>query len=165
MSEQNRLDKNVRSILDALGVEYEVLPCDPDLADTAAFCEHYGVPLEISVNTIIVASKKEPKQFAACLILATTKLDVNHTVRKLMGVSKLSFANNDQTKALTGMMIGGVTVFGLPDDLPIYVDSRIMKLDTIVLGGGNRSSKMKLSPKVLERLPEINVVEGLAVDR
>ena len=165
MSELDRLDQTVRSKLDALGVEYEVLPCDPDLADTAVFCEHYGVPIEKSVNTIIVASKKEPKQYAACLVLATTKLDVNHTVRRLMGVKKLSFANNDETKALTGMMVGGVTVFNLPKDLPIYVDSRVMGLDTIVLGGGNRSSKIKLAPEVLEQLPKVNVIEGLALDR
>jgi prolyl-tRNA editing enzyme YbaK/EbsC (Cys-tRNA(Pro) deacylase) len=165
MSEKKQLNTKVCSILDALGVEYEVLPCDPELADTAAFCEHYGVPLEISVNTIIVASKKEPKQYAACLVLATTKLDVNHKVRKLMGVSKLSFANDDQTRALTGMMVGGVTIFGLPENLPVYVDSRIMTLDTIVLGGGNRSSKIKLAPRVLERLSEVRCVEGLALDR
>jgi prolyl-tRNA editing enzyme YbaK/EbsC (Cys-tRNA(Pro) deacylase) len=165
MNENDALDTTVRETLDALGVEYEVLPCEPELADTALFCEHYGVSLEKSVNTIIVASKKGPKQYAACLVLATTKLDVNHTVRKLMGVSKLSFANNDETKALTGMMVGGVTVFGLPENLPIYVDSRVMELDTIVLGGGNRSSKVMLSPDVLPRLPELRVVEGLALER
>jgi prolyl-tRNA editing enzyme YbaK/EbsC (Cys-tRNA(Pro) deacylase) len=135
------------------------------LADTAVFCEHYGVPLEKSVNTIIVASKKEPKQYAACLVLATTKLDVNHAVRRLMGVKKLSFANDDETKALTGMMVGGVTVFGLPKDLPIYIDSRVMGLDVAVFGGGDRSSKLKLVPSVLERLPEVSIVEGLALDR
>jgi prolyl-tRNA editing enzyme YbaK/EbsC (Cys-tRNA(Pro) deacylase) len=165
MSETQALDPTVRSVLDALGAEYEVLPCDPELADTAVFCEHYGVPIEKSVNTIIVASKKEPKQYAACLVLATTKLDVNHTVRRLMGVKKLSFANNDETKALTGMMVGGVTVFGLPKDLPIYIDGRVMGLDYIVLGGGNRSSKIKLAPDVFERLPRTSVVEGLALDR
>jgi prolyl-tRNA editing enzyme YbaK/EbsC (Cys-tRNA(Pro) deacylase) len=165
MSDPDRLDPSVRSRLDALNAEYDVIPCDPELADTATFCEHYGVPLEKSVNTIIVASKKEPKRYAACLVLATTKLDVNHTVRRLMGVKKLSFADDDETKALTGMMVGGVTVFGLPEDLLVYVDSRVMGLDTIVLGGGNRSSKIQLAPQLLERLPGVKVVQGLALER
>lgn len=160
-----RLDPAVRSALDALDVPYEVLACDPELADTAAFCRHYGMPLDQSVNVIVIASKKEPKQYAACLVLATTKLDVNHTARRLMGVKRLSFATDEETRTLTGMMVGGVTVFGLPRSLPIYVDSRVMALDDIILGGGNRSSKIRIESGVLRRLPNVSVVEGLAVDR
>src|ERR687888_637013 len=111
---------------------------DPALADTAAFCAHYKIPLEQSANTIIVASKKEPKQYCACLVLATTRLDVNHAVKKLMNVSRVSFASGDETVALTGMLIGGVTIFALPADLPIYVDDRIMALEWIIVGGGGR---------------------------
>src|SRR5262249_23628450 len=99
------------------------MPCDPAFADTAAFCVHYGVPPGESVNTILVASRKEPKKYAACLVLATTKLDVNRKVAELLDVRKLSFASGEETVAVTGMMIGGVTPFGLPDGLPIYVDS------------------------------------------
>ena len=80
--------------------EIDLVAIDPDLADTAAFCEKYGVPLDHSGNTIIVASKKEPKQFCACLVLATSRLDVNHTVRRLMDVSRVSFATADETKDL-----------------------------------------------------------------
>jgi prolyl-tRNA editing enzyme YbaK/EbsC (Cys-tRNA(Pro) deacylase) len=165
MNEVELLHPTVRSSLENLGIEYEVLPCDPELADTAAFCEHYGVSLEESGNTIIVASKKEPKQYAACLVLATTKLDVNHTVRHLMGAKKLSFANDNETRALTGMAVGGVTVFGLPRNLPLYIDSRVMSLDNVVLGGGNRSCKLKVASKVLENLPGVALVEGLALER
>ena len=84
--------ERVSHALDELGVDYEVLPCDPDLADTAAFCEHYGYPPDHSANTIIVGSKTEPKQYVACVVLATTRLDVNKTVRKRLGVRKASFA-------------------------------------------------------------------------
>jgi prolyl-tRNA editing enzyme YbaK/EbsC (Cys-tRNA(Pro) deacylase) len=154
----------VTSVLDGLGVPYEVMQIDPALADTAAFCAHYGVPLDRSVNTILVASKKEPKQYCACLVLATTRLDVNHAVRKLMDVSRVSFASGDETKALTGMRIGGVTVFALPPDLPIYVDERVMAPDWIIVGGGGRSTKIKLAPDVLRRLPNLTVVPGLAGD-
>ena len=154
----------VIAILDGLGVPYEVMHIDPALADTAEFCAHYGIPLAQSANTIVVASKKEPKQYCACLVLATTRLDVNHGVRKLMGVSRVSFASGDETKALTGMLIGGVTIFALPADLPIYVDDRIMALDWIIVGGGGRSTKIKLAPDALRRLPNVEVIAGLATD-
>jgi prolyl-tRNA editing enzyme YbaK/EbsC (Cys-tRNA(Pro) deacylase) len=157
------IEQQVRQVLDGLGVPYEVIPIDPAYADTAAFCERYGFPLDHSVNTIIVSSKKEPRQHCACLVLATTRLDVNHTVRKLMGVSRASFASAENTMALTGMMIGGVTVFALPRELPIYIDEMIMELDYVILGGGSRSLKIKLSPDVLKRLPHTNVVRGLSI--
>jgi len=84
-----------RAVLDRLGIPYDVIPCDPAFADTAAFCERYGYAPETAANTIVVASKKEPRLYAACVVLATTRLDVNHAVRRLMGVSRLSFADAD----------------------------------------------------------------------
>jgi prolyl-tRNA editing enzyme YbaK/EbsC (Cys-tRNA(Pro) deacylase) len=156
------IDETVAATLDGLGVPYEIHEIDPDFADTAAYCEKYGVPPEQSANTIIVASKKEPKQYCACVVLATTRLDVNHAVKKLMGVSKVSFASADETQALTGMMIGGVTLFALPPDLPIYVDDRVMACEWIIVGGGSRSAKIRVSPEVLPRLPGVTVVPGLA---
>jgi prolyl-tRNA editing enzyme YbaK/EbsC (Cys-tRNA(Pro) deacylase) len=156
------IDARVRASLDALGVAYEVMRIDPDFADTAQFCEKYGIPLAHSGNTIIVASKKEPKQYCACIVLATTRLDVNHAVKRLMGASKVSFASAEETKAVTGMMIGGVTVFALPPDLPLYVDDRIMALDWLIAGGGSRSTKIRTSPEVFRRTPNTTVVPGLA---
>ncbi len=152
----------MRAALEAVSHSFEILPCDPALADTAAFCAHYGIPPEESGNTIVVATKKEPRQYAACLALATTRLDVNHVVRRLMGGQKLSFASGQETTALTGMMMGGVTVFGLPPDLPIYVDSAVLEARSIVVGGGSRSCKIRIAPEVLRRLPNVLVVEGLA---
>jgi prolyl-tRNA editing enzyme YbaK/EbsC (Cys-tRNA(Pro) deacylase) len=156
------VDTKVTETLEGLGVPYEIHEIDPDFADTAAYCAKYGVPPEQSANTIIVASKKEPKQYCACVVLATTRLDVNHAVRKLMGASKVSFASADETKALTGMMIGGVTLFALPPDLPVYVDDRVMACEWIIVGGGSRSAKIRVSPEVLRRLPKVTVVPGLA---
>jgi prolyl-tRNA editing enzyme YbaK/EbsC (Cys-tRNA(Pro) deacylase) len=152
----------VRGVLEGLGVPFELLEIDPDFADTAQFCAKYDIPLDQSANTIIVASKKEPKQYCACLVLATTRLDVNHAVKKLMGASRVSFASAEETKALTGMLIGGVTVFALPDGLPIYVDERVMAPSWIIVGGGGRSTKLKLAPDVLRRLPNVTVVPELA---
>ena len=155
----------VREALDALDVEFEVLECDPSLADTAAFVAAYGVPLERSANTILVASRGAEPTYVACVLLATTALDVNNVVRHEMGVRKASFARAEPVRDLTGMEIGGVTPFGLPAELPILVDERVMEPDWIVLGGGNRSSKLRLPPAALRRLAAARVIRGLAGTR
>ena len=113
-------------------------------------------------NTIIVASKKEPKSFVACLVLASYKLDVNKTVRKLMEVSKVSFASAEDTKNLTGMMIGGVTIFGLPDNLTIYLDDKLFQLDYLIVGSGSRSTKVKINPEELKKIPNSIVISDLS---
>ena len=159
------LHASTRDALDGLGVAYEVMECDPALADTAAFVQAYGVPLDRSANTILVASKGAEPSYAACVLLATTSLDVNSVVRREMGVRKASFARAEPTADLTAMEIGGVTPFGLPADLPVLVDARVMQPDWIILGGGNRSSKLRLAPDALHALPSVRVIDGLAVER
>ncbi len=156
--------ENVLASLESLEIPHEVMACDPDFADTTAFCERYGIPPEDSANTIIVASKKEPVQYAACLALATTRVDVNRSVSSLMGIKRLSFATSEQTAALTGMMGGGVTVFGLPEGVPIYIDSRVMQRKLIIVGGGSRSMKIRLAPVGLLLLPRTSVIDGLAYE-
>jgi len=163
MDDGAKIDQRVREVLQGLGLPYEVVQIDPAYADTAQFCERYGFPMEQSANTIIVGSKKEPRQYAACVVKAITRLDVNHAVRKLMGVSRLSFATAEETMAITGMMIGGVTVFALPEHLPIYVDEGLMSCPYVILGGGSRSSKIKIAPEVFARFPEAQIIAGLAV--
>jgi prolyl-tRNA editing enzyme YbaK/EbsC (Cys-tRNA(Pro) deacylase) len=158
------IERAVFDVLDRLGVPYEVLPCDPALADTAAFCAHYGIPPGESANTIVVASRTEPKVWAACLVLATTRLDVNRKMRELLGVRRLSFASPEETVARTGMMVGGVTPFGIRD-MPIYVDARIPCLESVVVGGGSRSCKIRVAPAALLRLPGASAVDGLAFER
>ena len=145
-----------------LGLPYEVIEIDPALAETALFCEHYGFPMQQSGNTIIVASKKEPKVFVACVVLATTRLDINKRVRKLMGVSKASFASQKEMKILTGMEVGGVTPFSLPEELKLYVDSLIMELEWVILGAGGRDHKLKISPEVFHKIGA-EIVENLAL--
>ncbi len=159
------LHPSVREQLDDLGIDHEVMECDPALADTAAFVEAYGVPLERSANTIVVTSKGGEAAHVACVLLATTSLDVNNVVRREMGVRKASFAPAEPVRELTGMEIGGVTPFGLPDDLPVLVDARVMEPGWIVLGGGNRSSKIRIAPAALRGLRTVKVIEGLARDR
>lgn len=157
-----KLHPKVQEALDAHNLEYKVIECDPDLADTAAFVEKYGYTLDQSANAIIVASRKvEPTKYTLCVVLANTRLDVNKAVVKQMGVKRASFADAETTKELTDMMIGGVTAPGI-EDMPIYVDSRVMDVPEVIMGGGNRSSKLLLNPKELEKLPNVEVVENLA---
>jgi prolyl-tRNA editing enzyme YbaK/EbsC (Cys-tRNA(Pro) deacylase) len=155
-------EDTVRLQLDQLGVEYEIVPCDPALADTAQFCEAYGYAPEDSANTIVVIGKSDPPTYVACVVLATTRLDVNKAVRNRLGVRKASFADADATRTLTGMEIGGVTAVGLPPDLPVWVDARVMSRPRIILGGGSRSCKILAPPELLTALPNTEVVDGLA---
>ena len=152
----------VQAALDALGLHYKVLDCDPALADTAQFCEAYNFRLDQSANAIIVVGKGAEPKFCCCLVLANTRLDVNKTVCKLLEVRKASFASADQTSELTSMEIGGVTPFGLPEGLPNYVDAAVMEQKEVVIGGGNRSSKIILNPQEFKKLPNLHIIENLA---
>lgn len=145
-----------------LDIDHDVIEIDPAFADTAEFCARYGYAMEESANCIVVASRDDDPVVAACLVLATTRLDVNKRVRKLLGVRKLSFAPADLTMEVTGMMIGGVTPFGLPDDLPLYVDARIMDLDRVIVGGGSRSIKLYVPPAALTAIGG-QVIDDLAL--
>ena len=157
------VDPRVKAALEALGVKYELVPCDPELADTAAFCAAYGYDTGDSANTIIVESRDKPPRNAACVLLATTKLDVNGTVRRRMG-RKTSFAGPERVLELTGMSLGGVTAVGLPPDLPLWIDSRVMERERVILGAGNRHWKVIAPPGFLADLPAAEVVERLARD-
>jgi prolyl-tRNA editing enzyme YbaK/EbsC (Cys-tRNA(Pro) deacylase) len=159
-----QLDPAVTSAIESLGITCEVLPCNPEWADTDVFCANYNIPRDRAANTILVASKSEPKQYSACLVLSHTKLDVNHAVSRLMGIKRLSFASADETKAVTGQSIGGVTIFGLPDTIPVYVDSRVVAAEYVIVGGGNRSTKIKLPPAELHRIPHVTIAD-IAIER
>jgi prolyl-tRNA editing enzyme YbaK/EbsC (Cys-tRNA(Pro) deacylase) len=156
-------DPSVIEALNVNSISYEEMACDPDLADTAQFCAAYNVPMDRSANTILVASRKPEGHVAACLVLATTRLDVNGIVRRRLGVRKASFASAEQTEALTGMAIGGVTVFGLPAGVPIWIDSRVLGSEWVIIGAGSRTAKIKLDPGQLVGLDGVEVVEDLAL--
>ena len=157
-------EQKVVEALKKLAVDYEMIEIDPEFSDTAAFCERYGFPLAQTCNTILVTSKKGPPMQAACVVLASTRLDVNKRVRKLLGVPKVSFASADEMRALTGMEVGGLTALALPTELPLYVDERVMHPRWIILGGGGRSIKIKVAPGVLKALGA-QVVDGLAFEQ
>ncbi len=160
MSEDVR--QRIYAFLDASGIEYEIMDCDPELADTVVFCERYGIPLDRSVNTILVKAKTGGERFAACVLLADSRLDVNRVVRKRLEARRVSFASADETRALTGMEIGGVTPICLPEDLPLWIDNRVMQADYIILGGGDRSSKIRISPRIFDHVSSSTIIDGLA---
>lgn len=146
----------------ATGHPYEVVPCDPALADTAEFCAAYGYGLDQSANAIVVVGKGDPRTYVCCLVLATTRLDVNGVVRKRLGRKKASFASADETAEITGMQIGGVTPYGLPSGLPIWVDAAVMGCERVIVGGGSRDRKLLVPPASLAALPGVEVIPDLA---
>jgi prolyl-tRNA editing enzyme YbaK/EbsC (Cys-tRNA(Pro) deacylase) len=152
----------LEAALDPLGVPYELFACDPALADTAQFCAAYGFSPEESANTIVVVGKADPRRYAACIVLATHRLDVNRAVRDRLGTRKASFAGADETRELTGMEIGGVTPFGLPGGLPVWIDATVMDRPRVILGGGSRSWKVIAGPEILTAINSAEVVAGLA---
>jgi len=164
MEGRDRIERAVIADLERLGASYEAFAIDPGFADTAAFCEQYGFAPGESANAIVIASRKPEGVNAVCLALATTRLDVNHRVRGLLNVRKLSFASADDTRELTGMEIGGVTPFGMETPLPVYVDDRIVALSRCIVGGGSRAMKVALDPEVFGRMEGVEVIAGLAGD-
>ncbi|MGB5758349.1 MAG: YbaK/EbsC family protein [Acidimicrobiales bacterium] len=156
------MDDPVTAQLQELDLAYELVPCDPDLADTAQFCEAYGYAMDESANAIVVVGKSEPPSYVMCLVLADTRLDVNRVVRKKLGVRKCSFASADQTRELTGMEIGGVTPFGSTTPLDLWIDARVMERDRLIIGGGSRDRKLLVPPATLAGHPGAEVVPDLA---
>jgi prolyl-tRNA editing enzyme YbaK/EbsC (Cys-tRNA(Pro) deacylase) len=152
----------IREILEGSAFDFEVWACDESLTDTMAFCEHYGASLENSANAILIKSKTGEEKFALCVIPAQARLDVNRTARKKLGARKVSFASVQETLDVTRMEIGGVTPLGLPRGLKVWVDSGLMDLDYVILGGGNKTSKIKVSPKILKSVPGVEIVSELA---
>ncbi|MGI5287318.1 YbaK/EbsC family protein [Nonomuraea polychroma] len=137
----------------------EVAEIDPDLADTAAFCERYGVRLDESANCVVVAAKRGGEtRYAACMVLATMRVDVNGVVRRHLDTRKASFAPMADAVELTGMEYGGITPLGLPDDWPILVDAHVAEHPRVVIGSGVRRSKLALSGAALSGLKRAEVL-------
>ncbi|MCF6506101.1 hypothetical protein E9549_01555 [Blastococcus sp. MG754426] len=133
-----------------------------DLADTAAFTEAYGVPLAASANCVVVAARRGGETtLAACLVLATTRADVNGLVRRHLGARKASFAPQDVAVAGSGMAYGGITPVGLPAAWPVLVDAAVADAEVVVIGSGTRGSKLAVPGAVLAALPAAQVLEGL----
>src|ERR1700678_1843792 len=144
--------------------QVRVAEIDPALADTAQFCETYGLTLEESANCVVIAGKRGAGvTYAACMVAATTRANVNGLVRQHLGARKASFGPVDVVTALTGMEYGGITPIGLPDSWPVLVDDLVAKTPTVVVGSGIRGSKLWLPGPLLAELPAAQVLPGLGV--
>lgn len=148
------------------GLSVEAAAIDPTDADTEAFCARYGEPLAESANCVVVAGKRGGVvTYAACLVLATTKADINGLVRRHLDVRKVSFAPLDEVVAATGMAYGGVTPLGLPAAWPVLIDATVATADSLVIGSGLRESKLRLPGPTLAALPTAAVLDGLGLVR
>ena len=154
----------VLAALEATGAPFEIIEVDPALSDTADFCAHYDYALEDSVNTILMKAKgsRAKHPFVACAVLGQCRLDVNHTLRQHLDARKVSFASDAEAREITGMELGGVTAFGLPDGVPLWVDGAVMTRSTLIFGSGERASKIITGPAALEALPNTSVIPNLA---
>ena len=152
----------IRQFLESTELKFKIMDCNPKLADTKGFCKEYGIKLEDSANAILVKTKTGELKYALCVLLATTRLDINNLIKKKLNARKVSFANSEETARITEMSIGGVTPITLPIDLPLWIDSKVMQRDTIILGGGNRSSKIQISPLIFNFTSNTEIIESLA---
>jgi prolyl-tRNA editing enzyme YbaK/EbsC (Cys-tRNA(Pro) deacylase) len=138
-------------------------PIDPDLADTASFCERYGVEMADSANCVVIAGRRgDTVSYAACVVLATTRADVNGVVRRRLGAKKASFAPMDDAVSLSSMEYGGITPVGLPEGWAVLIDRAVLDREIVVIGSGLRRSKIALPSSALADLPGAEVIDGLA---
>jgi prolyl-tRNA editing enzyme YbaK/EbsC (Cys-tRNA(Pro) deacylase) len=142
----------------------EVAAIDPELADTAEFCARYGVSLAESANCVVVAARRAGViSYAACVVLATTRADINGLVRRHLGARKISFASMQDAVELTGMEYGGITPIGLPSQWPVLIDPGVIEAGRVIVGSGIRGSKIRISGAELARLPSAQVLPGLGM--
>lgn len=143
-----------------LAEEVRVAEIDPELADTAAFCERYGVAPDESANCVIVAGRRGGEtRYAAALVLATTRADVNGVIRRHLDARKASFAPHQDAVHRTGMEYGGITPLGLPEDWPVLVDEAVAAAPFVVIGSGVRRSKLAVSGATLAGLKTAEVLK------
>jgi prolyl-tRNA editing enzyme YbaK/EbsC (Cys-tRNA(Pro) deacylase) len=159
------IEQRVLEELERRGVEHELVRIPPEEADTAVFCERHGYPLSMAANAIVVATKRPPRRLACCVVLGTRRLDVNRKVREIMGGEKVSFASAEDMRSVTGMEVGGVTPFCLPDDMPLFLCGTMLEQPRIIVGTGGRTSKILLDPHRLAELPGARVVSDLSLPR
>ena len=149
----------VTSALARLGVAHRVMECDPAAADTAVFCERYGIAPQDSANTILVAIKRDPRRYVACVVLATTRLDVNHKLREVLGEKRLSFADAEETVAVTGMLVGGVAPFGSLSSCDVVADESLQRFVDVWAAAGSGHAVFNIAVAELIRASGAQVAD------
>lgn len=143
--------------------EVGVTEIDPHLSDTVAFCEKYGVGMNQAANCVVLEAKRgERTWFAACVILGSTRADVNGVARRTLDARKVSFAPMEQAVAQSGMEYGAITPIGLPSDWPLLIDKAVADSEYVIIGSGVRKSKLAVPGSFLASLPNATIIDGLA---
>lgn len=162
-AEDGLLAAPVAAAIASVGLAVLAAAIDPELADTAAFCDQYGVSLQESANCVVIAGRRgDTISYAACVVLATTRADVNGVVRRRLAARKASFAPMETAVELSGMEYGGITPIGLPGSWPVLIDAAVLAQPVVVIGSGLRRSKLALASADLAALPGAEVIDGLA---
>ena len=132
--------------------DLEACECEDQFSDTQSFCDHYGFKIEDSCNAILLKSKKPNEFFALLCVLGSNRLDVNHKAKKLLNTKKISFASKEEAEGITNQIYGGISPLGLPNDINVFIDKKVMEREKVFIGGGNRVSKFFLKPEILKNL-------------
>ena len=132
--------------------DLEAFECEDQFSDTQSFCNHYGFKIEDSCNAILLKSKK-PNEFVALFcVLGSNRLDVNHKAKSLLNAKKISFASKEEAEGITNQIYGGISPLGIPNEINVFIDKKVMEREKVFIGGGNRVSKFFLKPEVLKKL-------------
>ena len=148
------LHKTVEEIYNTNLDKLEVFECDDEFSDTQSFCDHYGYKIEDSCNAILIKSKKPEEFYTLFCVLGSTRLDVNHKAKSLMGARKVSFASKEEAEEITSQIYGGISPLGLVPEIKIFIDKQVLTREKIFIGAGNRVSKFFLKPESLIELTQ-----------
>ena len=153
------LHKTVEEIYNTNLDKLEVFECDDEFSDTQSFCDHYGYKIEDSCNAILIKSKKPEEFYTLFCVLGSTRLDVNHKAKSLMGARKVSFASKEEAEEITSQIYGGISPLGLVPEIKIFIDKQVLTREKIFIGAGNRVSKFFLKPESLIELTQGRIEE------
>ena len=153
------LHKTVEEIYNTNLDKLEVFECEDEFSDTQSFCDHYGYKIEDSCNAILIKSKKPEEFYTLFCVLGSTRLDVNHKAKSLMGARKVSFASKEEAEEVTNQIYGGISPLGLVQEIKIFIDKEVLTREKIFIGAGNRVSKFFLTPESLVQLTQGRVEE------
>lgn len=148
------LHKTVEEIYNTNLDKLEVFECEDKFSDTQSFCDHYGYKIEDSCNAILIKSKKPKEFYTLFCVLGSTRLDVNHKAKSLMGARKVSFASKEEAEEITSQIYGGISPLGLVPEIKIFIDKQVLTREKIFIGAGNRVSKFFLKPESLVELTQ-----------
>ena len=148
------LHKTVEEIYNTNLDKLEVFECEDEFSDTQSFCDHYGYKIEDSCNAILIKSKKPEEFYTLFCVLGSTRLDVNHKAKSLMGARKVSFASKEEAEEITSQIYGGISPLGLVPEIKIFIDKQVLTREKIFIGAGNRVSKFFLKPQSLVELTQ-----------